>query len=82
MKLTRRGFLSAPFTFASSVDETPVDIVNEHPDSTEVSTELFSEFPAELLAMEAERLGLSPDADSDEVCRAIQAALESCKKSS
>ena len=82
MKLTRRGFLSAPFTFASSVNETPVDIVDEHEEFAEPSVELFSEFPAELLVMEAERLGLSPDADSDEVCRAIHAALEGCKHSS
>lgn len=81
MKMTRRAFFSAPFTAVSTVVEESSELKNEHADSDGRSVELLSEFPAELLAIEAERLGLPADADSDEVRRAIHAALESCKQS-
>ncbi|MBI9080358.1 MAG: hypothetical protein JEY79_11540 [Pseudodesulfovibrio sp.] len=45
----------------------------------ESSPEVASDFTPELLAMEAERLGLDPDKDKDEIIRAVQTALSRVK---
>lgn len=51
----------------------------ETPDPTPTSA-LAGDLPPELLAMEAERLGLDPDKDKAEVARAVSEALDATRQ--
>lgn len=56
------------------------DAADEDRDGVQQATAASGDFPPELLAMEAERLGLDAEKDKDEVIRAVSAALGSFRE--
>ncbi len=74
----RRNFLMGVFKSASSmlgsIAET-VDVIGHGPG--EISPDIMSDLTPELMAMEAERLGLDPQKDRNRVLESIQAAMGS-----
>lgn len=75
-RINRRNFLTAPFYSikkncqAQTQDTTPYD------DSDLESLQFANEFSPNLLAIEAERLGLDPIADRKQLLHHLSSALE------
>ncbi len=77
--LERRAFFKMVFQKAASTIQTMAGQVGEGDDTghdpERMAPVILSDLPPELMAMEAERLGLDPRTDREQVIAAIQAAM-------
>ncbi|MBI9092668.1 MAG: hypothetical protein JEZ12_25915 [Desulfobacterium sp.] len=77
--LERREFFKKIFQKASQTIQTLAggldDGVDNGHDPGEMAPSILSDLPPELLAMEAQRLGLDPRTDRDRVLEALEAAM-------
>lgn len=77
--LERRDFFKKVFRKAANTIQTMAGQLGEDsdngPDPEEMAPDILSDLPPELMAMEAERLGLDPRTDREQVLAAIKAAM-------
>jgi hypothetical protein len=77
--IERRAFLKRVFKKAARTIQTIAGQVGEGDDTGhdpgEIAASIESDLPPELMAMEAERLGLDPRKDRERVLESIQAAM-------
>jgi hypothetical protein len=87
--IERRAFFKKIFQKAASTIQTIAGQVGEGDDNghdpSGMAPSILSDLPPELMAMEAERLGLDPRTDREQVIAALQAAMHgpgTCSKDS
>ena len=77
--IERREFFKQVFQKASKTIQTIAgqlgDGLDNGHDPEEMAPSILSDLPPELMAMEAERLGLDPRTDREQVVESIQAAM-------
>ena len=75
-RINRRHFLTAPFSSVKKNCQTLTRDNKSYTESDLISLQFANEFSPDLLAIEAERLGLDPVADRKQLLLHLSSALE------